>query len=166
MLWQSADGASWDRLGTLPRTMTDGFMSLAGSQAGYVLLANDRLRRQPGVWFSADGLLWTERPLAQLRGDFGMRLAATPLGFFVWGLNDPTSRGHGAFSADGWTWSEANPIGPGQIVDVVADGDHLLALGRGPGGTRMWKGAIRRAAARRGQATTPHHSAAQRWAPW
>ena len=72
----------------------------------------------------------------------GMRLAATPLGFFIWGLNDPTSQGDGAFSADGWTWSEANPIGPGQIVDVVADGDHLLALGRGPGGTRMWKGTI------------------------
>ena len=46
------------------------------------------------------------------------------------------------FSTDGWTWSEASPIGPGQIVDVVADGDHLLAMGRGPGGTRMWKGTI------------------------
>ena len=80
--------------------------------------------------------------MGQMPTDRGVRLTATPLGFFVWGLNPPTSQGGGAFSPDGWTWSKANPIGPGEIVDVVAHGDHLLALGRGPGGTRMWKGQI------------------------
>ncbi len=141
-VWQSADGESWDRLGALPPTMTDGITALAGSPAGYVLLTDASRSGAAGVWFSADGLLWTERPLAEMRTDMGMRLAATPLGFFIWGLNNPISEGDGAFSTDGWTWAEADPIGPGQILDVAADGDHLLAVGRGPGGTRMWKGTI------------------------
>ncbi len=141
MLWQSEDADSWERLGALPPEMTVNYVSLAGSEAGYVLLANTG-GGATEVWFSADGLLWTERPVDELRTDMGIRLAATPLGFFIWGLNDPTTEGDGAFSADGWNWSAAPPIGPGQIVDVVADGDHLLALGRGPGGARMWKGAI------------------------
>ena len=106
-----------------------------------MLLTNGSTGRT-SVWFSADGLLWTERPVGQMPTDRGVRLTATPLGFFVWGLNPLTSQGGGAYSPDGWTWSQANPIGPGEIVDVVAHGDHLLALGRGPGGTRMWKGQI------------------------
>ena len=140
-LWQSPDAESWERLGALPEGMTGGSMTLAGSQAGYVLLSETGSGAS-ALWFSADGLLWTERPIAPPRQDMGTRLAATPLGFYVWGLNDPATAGDGMFSTDGWTWSEASPIGPGQIVDVVADGDHLLAMGRGPGGTRMWKGTI------------------------
>ncbi|HEY8179484.1 MAG TPA: hypothetical protein VIH33_03715 [Candidatus Limnocylindria bacterium] len=144
-LWQSADARSWERLGALPRELTDGLISMAGSHAGYVLLTNTPTATAAtftAVWFSADGLLWTERPMPELRAGMGIRLAATPLGFFIWSLNDPTGEGDGAFSADGWTWSQADPIGPGQIVDVAADSDHLLAAGRGPGGTRMWKGSI------------------------
>ncbi|HKO33003.1 MAG TPA: hypothetical protein VJY85_04585, partial [Candidatus Limnocylindria bacterium] len=140
-LWQSPDAESWDRLGALPEGMVGGFMTLAGSQAGYVLLA-DTGSGASALWYSADGLLWTERPITPPRQDMGTRLAATPLGFYVWGLNDPATAGDGMFSTDGWTWSQASLIGPGQIVDVVADGDHLLAMGRGPGGTRMWKGTI------------------------
>ena len=140
-LWQSPDATSWERLGALPEEMTGGSMTLAGSQAGYVLLSETGSGGS-AVWFSADGLLWTERPLAQLHPERGPRLTATPLGFFAWSLNEPTTEAYGSFSADGWTWSEANPLGPGQIVDVVADGDHLLALGRGPGGVRMWRGTI------------------------
>lgn len=141
MVWQSADRESWERLGALPQAMTNGSMSLVGSEAGYVMLSNSGTGAT-AVWFSADGLLWTERPIAEMRAYMEGRLVATPLGFFIWNLNEPTSEGYGAFSADGWTWSDANPIGPGQIVDVVADGDHLLALGRGPGGTRMWRGTV------------------------
>ena len=72
----------------------------------------------------------------------GTRLAATPLGFFTWGLNDPASQGVWHVLADGWTWSDANPIGPWQIVDVVADGDHLLALGAGRVGRECGRGTI------------------------
>ena len=36
---------SWERLGALPEGMTGGFMTLAGSQAGYVLLSEYRQRR-------------------------------------------------------------------------------------------------------------------------
>lgn len=140
-LWQSRDAGSWERLGALPEGMTGGSMTLAGSQAGYVLLSETG-SGVSAVWFSGDGLLWTERPIAPPRQDMGTRLAATPLGFYAWGLNDPATAGDGMFSPDGWTWSEASPSGPGQVVDVVADGDHLLAMGRGPGGTRMWKGTI------------------------
>ena len=52
-------------------------------------------------------------------------------------------------------------MGPGQIVDVVADGDHLLAVGRGPVRTRMWKGTIEGAAADLVEPTTPRPSAAR-----
>jgi hypothetical protein len=142
VLWQSGDARSWELLGTLPQEMTESVLSLAGSDAGYVLLAQTG-SGQAGVWFSADGTLWTERPqTSELGTDLGVRLTATPLGFVVWGFSAPSVGGDAAFSSDGWTWSEADPIGPGQIVDVVADGDHLLALGRGPGGTHMWKGTI------------------------
>jgi len=140
-LWRSPDAESWERLGALPGGMTDAFMTLAGSQAGYVLVSETG-SSDSALWFSGDGLLWTERPVAPTRQGMGTRLAATPLGFYVWGLNDPATPGVGMFSTDGWTWSDASPIGPGQIVDVVADGDHLVAMGRGPGGTRMWKGTI------------------------
>ena len=93
MLWQSADAESWERLGALPPEMTGSFMSLAGSQAGYVLLANTG-GGASAVWFSADGLLWTERPVGRTAAaDMGTRLAATPLGFFIWGLNDPDHPG-------------------------------------------------------------------------
>jgi len=139
-LWQSPDAQSWERLGALPEGMTGGSVTLAGSQAGYVLLSDTG--SGPALWFSADGLLWTERPLTPPRQDLGTRLVATPLGFYLWAFNDPTTAADGMFSTDGWTWSEASPNGPGQIVDVVADGDHLLAMGRGAGGTRMWKGTI------------------------
>ena len=51
---QSTDAGSWERLGALPEQITDGFLSLAGSQEGYVLLTNGSTGRT-SVWFSADG---------------------------------------------------------------------------------------------------------------
>ena len=72
----------------------------------------------------------------------GIRVAATHLGFFLWSESEPSYQADGAFSPDGWTWAEADFIGPGQVLDVVAHEDHLLALGRAGNGARMWKGTL------------------------
>ena len=87
-LWQSRDAVSWERLGALPEGMTGGSMTLAGSQAGYVLLS-DRQRRL-GRLVLGDAL---DRAIdrAAAPGD-GMRLAATPLGFTP-GPQRPRHRG-------------------------------------------------------------------------
>ena len=66
-------------------------MTLAGSQAGYVLLS-DTGSGVSAVWFSADGLLWTERPCRAAGQDMGTRLAATPLGFLRLGPQRPHHR--------------------------------------------------------------------------
>ena len=141
MLWLSSDGRSWQPLGTLSGQNGSDDARLVGTDAGYVLTATSG-SGVPAVWFSADGQLWTERPMTFLARNGGMRVAATHLGFFLWSDNDPSDQADGAFSPDGWTWSEADFIGPGQVVDVVAHQDHLLALGRAGYGTRMWTGTL------------------------
>ena len=102
---------------------------------GYVLTMTSIGR--PRIWFSADAQLWTERPMTFLARNSGIRVAATHLGFFLWSESEPSYQADGAFSPDGWTWSEADFIGPGQVLDVVAHEDHLLALGRAGNGARM-----------------------------
>ena len=141
MVWESADGRSWQPIGVLPEEANGNVSALAGSDAGYVLLTGTGGGRS-GLWYSADGLLWTERPVAMGYSDVGKRIAATPLGFVVWSDTSPGDEAGGAFSADGWTWSEAAFPGMGQVIDVVADGDHLLALGRGSSGGLIWEGTI------------------------
>ncbi|HEX6473519.1 MAG TPA: hypothetical protein VF114_00330, partial [Candidatus Limnocylindria bacterium] len=141
VVWQSADARDWQPVGTLPSDMADGINALAGTEAGYVLsISNGSLR--PGIWFSGDGQLWTERPVDFALAERSVRVVATPLGFFAWSTGFGFDEPGGGFSTDGWTWSDAELIGRGEVIDVVADGDHLLALGRGPGGTMVWKGTI------------------------
>ncbi|HEX5578655.1 MAG TPA: SH3 domain-containing protein [Candidatus Limnocylindria bacterium] len=141
VVWQSSDAREWQPIGALPPGLADNVLSLAGSEAGYVMAAT--IGSSAAVpWFSADGEFWTERPLRMGSGNEGMRVQASALGFFAWSSTYSIGDPGGAFSLDGWTWSEAALPRPAQVLDVVADGDHLLALLRGPGGTRLWRGSI------------------------
>lgn len=139
-VWESGDGLSWQRIGVLPQEANGNVSALAGSDAGYVLLTAT-YGGQSGVWYSADGLLWTERPVSMSGDDSEKRVVATPLGFVVWSTTSQDKAGI-AFSADGWTWTEANFPGRDQIIDVVSDGAHVLALGRGVRGAQIWEGTV------------------------
>jgi hypothetical protein len=145
-VWQSADLAEWQLLGAIP-DLPGGIAQLAGNGAGYVAIAGNGI----SIWFSTDGLVWTERPNLLLLDSGFVRLAATPLGFYL----DAGSRERGAvasgtkaaFSPDGWTWSEVGTNGMETVLGMAAFGDELMAVGSSfQGDHRAWIGTIRGAA--------------------
>jgi hypothetical protein len=140
VVWQSSDAMDWQLLGALS-LQVDSVVSLAASDAGYVMTTSTG-GGTSGVWYSADGQLWTERPVRITSSGYGNRVIATSLGFVVWGDVEPAQESEIAISADGWTWTDAGSLGQSGVIDVLADGDHLLALGRARNGARMWKGTI------------------------
>lgn len=140
-LWQSADLHEWQSIGSL-RDLYGGVAQLVGSAQGYVMTHGGYGNGSASLWFSADGVLWSER----WRPDFGadyLQLVATPMGYYAWGL--PVSGGQvgAAFSPDGWTWTEVDAPHHQTLVGVVAVGQRLVALEPSPTGTHVWMGTIR-----------------------
>jgi len=140
VVWQSSDASDWQVIGALSPEV-DSVTSLAASDAGYVITSSTG-GGTSGVWYSADGQLWTERPVRVTLAGYGARVTATSLGFVVWSEVSPGEDAGIAFSTDGWTWSEAGTLARAQVRDVIADGDRLLALGQGPGGALLWNGIV------------------------
>jgi hypothetical protein len=146
-MWRSADLRHWQLLGAMSE-MQDGYEAqLVGSEAGYVAIMSGRGlgygTNGQTVWYSADGLLWSERPVQAQPSEGGSSfLVATPIGFYL------QSQGAGAgtvaaFSTDGWTWSDVSDDPVDFAIGVVAAGEQLIAIGRSDGGdTRPWIGTI------------------------
>lgn len=143
-VWQSVDGIAWNELGSITELGPAAPVGLVASDAGYVLVT-EAGHETPRFWFSADGILWTSRPVPIHDAQGGMRITATPVGFYAWTQADPTTtagpHSSGAFSADGWEWSQADLSAPGEVVDVVADGDRLLGVSRGTANA-TWQGVV------------------------
>ena len=136
---QSGDGVDWEPMGAIPccgTTWNGG--ELVGSELGYLTAQWGSSR--PDFWYSTDGLLWTERRVPITNTDDGFRIAATALGFVAWTTRPENGAVEVAFSADGWTWSDEVFEEVARIVDVVADGDQLLMVGRTRGATHLWTG--------------------------
>ena len=138
VVWQSSDARDWQLLGALSVDVSS-VSSLAAADAGYVMTTYTG-GGTSGVWYSADGQLWTERPVRLSMAENGMHVKATSRGFVIWADASPEQETETAFSADGWTWTEGGSLA--RVIDVTEEGDHLLALGQGPSGASMWKGTI------------------------
>jgi hypothetical protein len=127
-LFQSSDGRDWEPLGALrlPASAGRGGQRLVGSSLGYVLLTVDYVlaERDRTILYSADGQVWSERPLPIAPGD----IVASALGFYAY--QSPGAGRRAAFSPDGWNWSEANTRDFAQLVGVVAAPDRMVALDR------------------------------------
>jgi hypothetical protein len=141
-VWQSTDLDDWQLFGALP-DLPGGVAQLVGSGAGYVALAGDGL----SIWFSTDGLAWTERPNLLVRDTCCMRLTSTPLGLYLQNASregGPAASQTAAFSPDGWTWSEVATDAMGTVLGLAAAGDQMVALERSSQGEgRAWIGTIR-----------------------
>jgi len=144
-IWRSDDLLSWEPLGSLDSASGEPGQ-LVASDAGYLMLVNWSNGYGSGaasVWFSTDGVVWSERirPRSVLSGEIAS-LSATPLGFFAHGYDSDGSE-IGYFSADGWTWSPASPVGFESLAGVVAAGDQLVAVDRDSRGeSRAWLGSL------------------------
>ena len=144
-IWRSDDLLTWEPLGSI-----DGLAGepgqLVASEAGYVMLvnwSNGYGSAAASVWFSTDGVVWSERirPRSVMSGEIGS-LSATPLGFFAYG-SDAKGAQIGYFSADGWTWAEASPVRFEELAGVAAAGDQLIAVDRAwDGESRAWLGSF------------------------
>ena len=136
-IWQSDDGLAWRVLGEMRGLPSDGLgqISIAGSDLGYVMtpfaLGNRVLPRK--IWYSADGEVWSERP-APIGTD---RVVATDIGFYAYSTN-LSDRRAGAFSANGWDWSEVDASDLNEVVGVAGSADGLVALGRTGDTVRPW----------------------------
>lgn len=147
-IWQSRDLRTWRSLGALRDLLNSGGPSqLVGSAEGYVLATwGDGGSGTPStaIWYSADGLVWSERRMPAVAQDAPLHVASTPRGFYVHSQDAPmTEVRAAAFSSDGWTWSEVQPGDMSLVVGVVAAGDHLVAVDRTTDGrARTWIGTI------------------------
>jgi hypothetical protein len=146
-VWRSADLRDWQLLGAMSDVQESFDMRLVGSEAGYVAILSGRgvgsETNGQSVWYSADGLLWSERPVRAMPSEGGSAfLVATPIGFYL------QSQGYragsvSAFSADGWTWSVVSDSPVAFAIGVVAAGDQLIAIGRSArGDMQPWIGTI------------------------
>ena len=140
-LWQSQDAVHWDALGEVGREISPNYeLRIAGSDIGYVLY-QPYANEPHTAWYSADGQLWSERPLP--RGPFLVdTITGTRLGFYAYAYESGPSQ-LGAFSPDGWTWTEVeHPSGLGSLRGVAAVGLQLLTLA--PDGDQItpWVGTI------------------------
>jgi hypothetical protein len=148
-LWKSREGVTWTSLGSLTTSSArDAFAGqLVGSLRGYLLrVVNGSSRIQ--VWYSPDAITWVETPLDQLVATDDVRLAATSLGFFAWGLSygQSSTRGGGYFSPDGRAWSLMEGGPDGNQAQVVEIGGGLVGVDRDPatGAIRVWTGHVSR----------------------
>lgn len=139
-VFKSADLRSWQPLGAMRGLDQAGAAQLVGSENGYVMTTSEE--GLTAVWYSVDGLQWSERRIPTIFGDRGHDLTATPLGFYLQAGDQ--SGGQAAFSRDGWTWAEVANPGMRGVVSVAAAGDELVAIDRSDSGeARAWIGTIR-----------------------
>jgi hypothetical protein len=148
-VWRSPDLRSWDVLGSIGflGQRGDGPSQLVGTDAGYVMLMYQGYNPMgPAIWYSADGVLWSERrPGGHPMGDELPRIAATPMGFYLHGAGTTATSG-GSFSIDGWDWTPVGGrgFGPGStFVGAAAAGEQLAAVDMTASGrARAWTGVI------------------------
>jgi hypothetical protein len=139
-VWRSPDLHSWQPLGAIGGLGEGGVMQLVGSESGYVMTTSEE--GLTAVWYSADGLQWSERRMPMFLVDRGNTLTATPLGFYLQAGNG--SAWQAAFSPDGWTWTEVADPGMNGMISLAAAGDELVAIDRSDAGeARAWIGTIR-----------------------
>jgi hypothetical protein len=142
-VWQSEDLADWQLLGAIHGLPGEAIAQLVGSEAGYVAATGSMGFGSGGgtIWYSRDGLAWSERGLPRSVEEGLQRLFATPLGFYV---DTGSSASTAAFSPDGWTWSDVSVGGLDTLVGIAAEGDQLVALDTASWGEgRAWTGTIR-----------------------
>jgi hypothetical protein len=141
-LWRAEDLTDWQLLGAIHGLPGEAFAQLVGSAAGYVAATGSGFGPSGGtIWYSRDGLAWSERRLPRSVEDGLQRLFATPLGFYV---DSGSSAATAAFSPDGWTWSDVSVGGLDTLVGMAAAGDQLLAVDTASWGeVRAWTGIIR-----------------------
>jgi hypothetical protein len=126
-VWQSADALEWRPLGRMTGQTEFGSMRIAGSDLGYVLY-QPYDGHQRTVWFSADGELWSARPLPGEATNFDT-ISATSIGYYTF-LADGTATSVSAYSADGWTWIAVdNPHAMARMRGVAAVGASLVTVG-------------------------------------
>jgi hypothetical protein len=144
-VWRSSDLRDWQVLGAMSDLQDAYVTDMVGSSAGYVVVTSGPGRgtamNGQTVWYSADGLVWSERPIPSLPVETQLFLTATPIGFY---LQSQAAAGDtvAAFSADGWTWTEVSADGLGTAVGVVAAGNQLVAIGRSNAAAQTWIGTI------------------------
>lgn len=133
-VWQSPDGSNWSALGAMEdlSTLTSLPPRLVGSRLGY-LLAADVGTNRVDVWFSRDGVTWSESANPGLGRDGWVGVSAGDTGYYAWDneLSGSRSGARGAYSADGRTWSTV-ASGPEGLQDIVAVGDEWLAIDADP----------------------------------
>jgi hypothetical protein len=152
LIWSSADGLQWTRLGMLGGVTSEFVTQLLGSEQGYLL---ETYPEQGGyspnggtLWSSADGLTWVESKDPVLThtiyGD--RRITALRRGFYLWDTGgDPVNRDRiAAFSADGQTWSELDhgPDGIGLQLADLGGGIVAIDLNRDSLAARVWSGVL------------------------
>jgi hypothetical protein len=140
-IWQSDDGANWQRLGALGDLPIDGIgpLQLAGSPQAYVMTAlQDGFPRgsapgSPRILYSADGIVWSERPTVAASD----RVVSSGLGFYAY-VADETRQHPAAFSEDGWDWSLVDTGEMRPLVGVAGSGGGWVALERVGTVIRTW----------------------------
>lgn len=149
LIWSSPDGLSWSRLGMLGELNGDSLGQLIGSGNGYLLETYPQRGGYQTLWWSADGLIWTESTdgIEIQGGADDRRLAAVAGGFYMWdnGLGFVTPGSVGAFSVDGSTWSGVKSDGPNGVNLQLADiQDRIVAidLDRTTLDPRVWRGSV------------------------
>jgi hypothetical protein len=141
-VWQSEDMTDWQLLGAISDLPDGSIGQLVGSETGYVASTDSGFGAGGGsFWYSADGLVWSERRVPGIPAEGARRLISTPLGFYV---DTGSSALTAAFSPDGWTWSEVAVGGMDTLVGLAPVGDQLVALDTASWGEgRAWTGTIR-----------------------
>ena len=143
-VWRSDDLAEWELLGSMDGLIGSGPGQLVGTDAGYVMatVSGGYGSGSVSLWFSSDGLLWSERLSPGIASDGSeLNLTGTSLGFYAHG-----SRADGsaiaAYSVDGWSWTDVVDDFD-QLIGVAAAGEALIAIDRTPlGVARTWRGTI------------------------
>ena len=152
VIWSSADGLQWTRLGMLGGINSEFIGQFLGTAEGYLLETH---REQSGyepnggtLWFSADGLTWVEsKDPALSHSLFGeRRISALHHGFYLWDtVGDPVHGSpYGAFSADGRAWSQLDngPDGVSLQVTDFEGGLVAIDMNRTSLAPRVWSGVL------------------------
>jgi hypothetical protein len=143
-VWQSADGESWTSLGTMAGLQGNAPSRLVASEVGYLLTVEDRGRGGIASLFaSPDGVTWHESADPGFENvDWGLQLAATPLGFLAWnGDEGPVNATSPSFSRDGLAWSATDgPSGAGLQVASLADQIVAVEIDPDSGFVGVWLG--------------------------
>lgn len=152
-VWRSADGTSWESLGSLAGRGATGVGELIGSPIGYLLNLSDSSVIS-SWWFSANGLTWTEMPVTGLAPTALPHRAKENVvsgrdGFYAWYSRPPDwvnadPGPAGAYSPDGRAWQTVQDGPSGAAARVVFLDDRMIGLDeeRLTGAIRVWSGSL------------------------